>query len=163
MENLELRAKAGVKSKFANIPRWVKWMLVVLLILTLGGGALAYKAKNAPVPVKIIEITRQDVDSTVFASGHLEAVNEQIFFTPVDSTLMELNVKEGDRVKKGDILGRLDTSELARLYQTKAAALSGKEAELANAQAVNDQLDLKVAETEYSTAKNHYSRIETLY
>lgn len=161
--DLELGAKTGAKRRLANIPRWVKWLLIVLLILTLGGGALAYKAKNTPVPVKVIEITRQDVDSTVFASGRLEAVNEQTFFTPVDSTLMEINVKVGDRVKRGDILGRLDTSELTTIYQTKAAVLSGKEAELANAQAINDQLDLKVAETEYSTAKKHYSRIETLY
>ncbi|MGI5921085.1 MAG: efflux RND transporter periplasmic adaptor subunit [Syntrophomonadaceae bacterium] len=162
-DGLELEAATNTGRRLKNIPRWVKWLLVILLVIVLGGGALAYQAGNKPVPVKVSKITRQDVNSTVFASGRLEAVNEQAFFTPVDSTLMELNVKVGDRVKKGQVLGRLDTAELATIYQTKVAALSGKEAELANAQAVNDQLDLKVAETEYSKAKNHYSRMETLF
>ncbi|MEN6325113.1 MAG: efflux RND transporter periplasmic adaptor subunit, partial [Syntrophomonas sp.] len=152
-----------IKRKFAKIPKWLKWLLAVLLILAIAGGALAVKAKNSPVPVKVSKVTRQDIQRNVFASGRLEAVKEQPFFTPVDSTLMELNVKVGDRVKEGDILGRLDTLELARIYKNGVAALSGKEAELANAQSVNDQLGLKVAETEYSKAKNHYTRIETLY
>ncbi|MEN6460903.1 MAG: efflux RND transporter periplasmic adaptor subunit [Syntrophomonas sp.] len=152
-----------IKRKVAKIPKWLKWLLAVLLILAIAGGVLAVRAKNSPVPVKVSKVTLQDIQRNVFASGRLEAVNEQPFFTPVDSTLMELNVKVGDRVKKGDILGRLDTLELARLYKNGVAALSGKEAELANAQAVNDQLGLKVAETEYSKAQNHYTRIETLY
>lgn len=162
-ETVVTTGQPWLKRKFAIIPRWLKWLLAALLILTIIGGVLAVKAKNSPVPVKVSKVTRQDIERNVFASGRLEAVKEQPFFTPVDSTLMELNVKVGDRVKKGDILGRLDTLELARIYKNAVAALSGKEAELANAQSVSDQLGLKVAETEYSKAKNHYTRIKTLY
>jgi len=115
------------------MPRWLKWVLIVFLIIAVVGVAIAFKFKNSPIPVEANKVVKQNIERNVFANGHLEAVNEQTFFTPEDSTLMELKVKLGDRVKKGDVLGRLDSLELARLYQNAVATLSGKESELAKA------------------------------
>ena len=41
--------------------------------------------------------------------------------------------------------------------------LAAREAELAQADAVSDELSLKQAETEFSKAKNHLNRINELY
>lgn len=150
-----------VRGTVAKVPRWLKWVLIILLLAVVAG-TLIVKTSNGPVPVEGYKISKQTIERNVFASGHLKAVNEQTFFTPEDSTLMELNVKLGDRVKKGETLGRLDSMELARLYQNAVAALSGKEAELAQAEAVSDQLGLKIAETDYTKAKNHYTRVTRL-
>ncbi len=152
-----------IKSAVAKIPRWLKWVLVIILVLAVVGGALIVKSKNSPIPVEASKINKQTIERSVFANGRLKAVNEQTFFTPADSTLMELRVQLGDQVKKGDVLGRVDSLELARLYQNAVAVLAGKESELARAQAVNDLLGLKMAEADYNKANNHYTRIEQLF
>ncbi|MDD4801459.1 MAG: efflux RND transporter periplasmic adaptor subunit [Syntrophomonas sp.] len=148
---------------YAKIPKWLKFttLIVLLLVITIGG--LVIKNKNNPVPVEVNRINNQTIERNIFANGRLKAVNEQTFFTPVDSTLMELNIKLGDQVKKGEVLGRLDSLELARQYQNAVAVLSGKEAELVRAQAINDQLGLRTAEAEYNKANNHYNRMEQLF
>ncbi len=152
-----------IRSAVARIPKWLKWVLVIFLVFAIAGGALIVKSKNSPIPVEASKINKQTIERNVFANGRLKAVNEQTFFTPVDSTLMELKVKLGDQVKKGDVLGRLDSLELARLYQNAVAILSSKESELAKAQAVNDLLGLKMAEADYNKANNHYTRMEQLF
>lgn len=152
-----------IKSAVAKIPRWLKWVLVIILVLAVAGGALVVKSKNSPIPVEASKVNKQTIERNVFANGRLKAVNEQTFFTPADSTLMELRVQLGDQVKKGDVLGRVDSLELARLYQNAVAVLAGKESELARAQAVNDLLGLKMAEADYNKANNHYTRIEQLF
>ncbi|NMA64396.1 MAG: efflux RND transporter periplasmic adaptor subunit [Syntrophomonadaceae bacterium] len=140
-----------------------KWVVAIILILAVSVGTFMVKSGNKPLPVEVREVKKQDIEKTVVTNGRLEAAIRQEFFTPVDSTLMELKVKVGDRVKKGDILGRLDSLELARKYKNAIAVLAAREAELAQADAVSDELSLKQAETEFSKAKNHLNRINELY
>lgn len=153
----------SLKSWFKQIPRWLKITMVLILVLIAGIGGIAQAAKHKPVPVQLHTVGKQDIEKTVVTNGRLKAVNEQVFFTPVDSTLMELNVKVGDQVKAGDILGRLDTLELGRRYQNALAIQAGKEAELAQALATSDELAFKSAEAEYTKAKNHLERINKLH
>lgn len=145
-----------------RIPRWAK-ILTIILIVFLAAVPLVNRGKNSALPVTTLKTSLQDLDRTIFTSGRLEPVTEQEFFTPEDSTLMELNVKVGDRVKKGDILGRLDTLELARLYENALANKAAKEAELVKAEAQNDELTLKSVEATYNLAKNKAERMKSLY
>ncbi len=161
-ENRIRAAGKWIKSTWAKIPRWAKWILLVTLVLASLGGALAWRSQNTPIPVETSKVAAQNVERNVFANGRLESVSQQTFFAPVDSTLMELTVKLGDRVKKGEVLGRLDSLELARRYQNAVAVLSGKESELARAQSVDDQLAFKVAEAEFNRANNNFNRMEQL-
>lgn len=161
-ENMAV-AKPRWREKIKRIPRWLRWTLGVLLTLVLLVGGLTFAAKNKAIPVETYTIGKQDLEKTVFTSGRLEAVEEQQFFTPVESTLMELKVEIGDRVKAGDILGRLDTLELERRYQNALAVVTEKEAELARVQASSDELTLAAAQAEYQRAKNHYDAVEVLY
>jgi HlyD family secretion protein len=144
------------------LPKWLKRLIVIILIIGIIGTIVFVKRSGqSVVPVQIGSVTQQDLNRTVVTSGRLKAVDEQEFFTPEDSTLMELNVKLGDRVKKGDVLGRLDTLELARLYQNAVATLASKKAELARAEAQDDGLILKNAEAAYIKPKNHLDRVNS--
>ncbi|MEN6350816.1 MAG: efflux RND transporter periplasmic adaptor subunit [Syntrophomonas sp.] len=153
----------GWGAKIKNMSKRKKWIIAVVLILAVAIGVFAVKSSNQPLPVEVTEIKKQDIERTVVSNGRLEAATRQEFFTPVDSTLMELKVKVGDRVKKGDILGRLDSLELARQYKNAMAILAAREADLAKADAVSDELNLGQAEAEYNKAKNHLDRVNELY
>jgi RND family efflux transporter, MFP subunit len=143
-------------------PKWVKVVSLVVFFVVIASvwGATHQSSKTAMV--KTGKIERQDVRRVVFTNGNLAAQNQQTFFSPVESTLMELNVKLGDRVSKGQVLGRLDTMELGRLYQQALSNLAGKEADLAGAMAGSDEQKLKAAEAIYIKDKNHRDRIKSL-
>ena len=102
--------KLGTKIK--NMSKLSKWVVAIILILAVSVGTFMVKSGNKPLPVEVREVKKQDIEKTVVTNGRLEAAIRQEFY-PVDSTLMELKVKVGDR-QKGDILGRLDSLELAR-------------------------------------------------
>lgn len=150
-----------VRIWFNQRPRWLKWtvpllLIVLALVLRMMGG------NDAPLPVRVITLQRENIVKTVNISGNLAAVDEQSFFAPVDSTLVELNVKVADQVHAGDRLGRLDTLELERKYREAAASLAEKEAAYAKAAATSDDLNLRSAESQYNRAKNAMSRAEAL-
>lgn len=149
---------------FKGLPRW-KWAIVVLIVVV---GLMIIPNNSAPmVPgmeqIKIEKAKKRTIKQTVIANGRLEATNKQEFFAPVDSTLMELNVKVGDKVKKDQVLGRLDTAELSRRYEESRAKLAGIEASLARARAADGQLSLKSAQTRYEQQKNRLSRLQVLF
>ncbi|MEQ8175100.1 MAG: efflux RND transporter periplasmic adaptor subunit [Syntrophomonadaceae bacterium] len=155
---------AGLWNRFKVLSRWKKAAIIVVFItialtsfFSLAGG------DGNAARVKTAKVQKQDLERVVFTSGSLEAENQHTFFSSVESTLMELKVKAGDRVKKGDVLGRLDTLELERRYQEALSNLAGKEADLAKARASNDQQQLNEAQAAYNKAKNHYERVKALY
>lgn len=160
-EQVEPDKRIQFKEFFQKIPMWLKWGAPMLIIVVVAGIFIT-NARNKPPTVSIYETKIENIEKNVFASGRLEPLDEQSFFTPVDSTLMELKVKVGDRIKNGELLGRLDTLELERKYKDAMASLAGKEAELAKLKAVNDDLDLRSAESDYIRAKNKLDRMKAL-
>jgi len=146
-----------------NWPRWVKIACLVLLLIVAATIWGVTHGEGQAMLVKVGKIERQDVKRVVFTNGNLEAENQHTFFSPVESTMMELNIKLGDRVTKGQILGRLDTMELGRLHQQALSNLAGKEADLAKALASNDEQQYRAAEAAYIKDKNHRDRIKTLF
>ncbi|ATW23448.1 efflux RND transporter periplasmic adaptor subunit [Candidatus Formimonas warabiya] len=140
-----------------------KWVIPILVVAAVAIYFISHRSESNGLPVTTTKVERQDMEQTVVANGRLDAVTKQEFFAPVDSILMDLSVKVGDAVKKGQNLGRLDTLGLQRDLEEANADLAAKKAALAKARAVNDQIDLKHKETQYSQAKKHYERVKSLY
>ncbi|MDD3023099.1 MAG: efflux RND transporter periplasmic adaptor subunit [Syntrophomonadaceae bacterium] len=151
------------RTKIKSMPTRKKWILGAALVSVIALGIFMATRGEQPLLVQMMDLKLEDIERNVVSNGRLEAATRQDFFTPVDSTLMELKVKAGDRVKKGDVLGRLDSLELARKYKNSLAVLAARQAELAKAEAVSDELNLQEAEAQYQKAQNHLERIEQLY
>lgn len=163
----EMKARKNGKFSFRmrNWPRWGKWIFGILIFTVLLGvpAFLATKNKGSALSVVTTKIARQEIEKTVVANGRLDAATKQEFFAPVDSILMDLSVKVGDAVKKGQNMGRLDTLALQRDLEDAKAQLAGKKAALAKARSTNDQLALKHKEAQYDQAKKQLERQESLY
>lgn len=154
---LKLRRRVG------RLPRWMRWFLGMSIpLLLLAGFYLSNRDKEGLV-VQTAKVENQAIERSVMSNGCLEVAEKQEFFTPEDSTLMELSVEVGDRVTKGQVLGRLDTQELGRLYQEALAKLAGLEADLVRSRATNDQLNLRFSEAAYNKAQKNLDRISLLY
>ncbi len=106
-------------------------------------------------------------------SGQVEATDVQVS-APVGGRLLELRVDEGDRVKAGDRIAQLDTSD-AQLGLARATAERDQaEAQLrllragarpedirqAEAQRATAEADLRAAEAEHSAAPADVHQVE---
>jgi RND family efflux transporter MFP subunit len=123
--------------------KYWKWLLVVLLLVAVGTAAMrvvaarkAEQAKaNAPKPEAIIELASTDVATAQVLelseglpiSGSLKAANSAVVKARVSGELQGLTVREGDAVKAGQIIARVDASEYqARVRQAQQSADAAK-------------------------------------
>jgi len=131
-------------------PVWIVIGLVILLAL----GAAVWYIKAGPAPVPVHTATARLMTSGVGsasvldATGYVTARREATVSAQITGTLIEVLIEEGDRVKSGQILARLDdTAQRASLAQAQAQ-LHSAEALLVQyqAQLAQDQRDVKRAE-----------------
>ena len=86
------------------------------------------------VAVKTVPVTVGTANIEVQALGKTEALRKQDIVSPIAGKLISLSVKEGDRVKAGDMLGVIQTKE-------SQAALDGARALLRAAKTDNEKLE----------------------
>ena len=122
--------------------RWLKWALIALVVALLASGVLralsARQAQQAAVAAlasqrtqTVIELGAADMVQVkllelaqgIAISGPLKAVNTAIVKARVSGELQALNVREGDAVKAGQIIARVDPAEYqARVRQAEQQA-----------------------------------------
>ena len=120
-----------------------KWIIGALALLLVAGGAMRVLAKRqaAPTPTAaskaepVIELASSDVitlaaielSQGVPISGSLKAANSALVKAKVAGELQGLAVREGDAVKAGQVLARIDSSEYAaRVRQAQETADSAQ-------------------------------------
>ncbi len=67
--------------------------------------------KETPVPVEVVALDRGSIQAALRATSNLEAENQVKVYSQAARLLTELRVEEGDRVKQGDLLVRLQDDE----------------------------------------------------
>lgn len=100
-----------------NDPRVSKWVAE-----RIGGKEPAPKAKTLPpAPVRLAQSRRRDVPIVLEGVGNVQARSTVAIKARVDGQLMEAVVAEGQMVKKGELLFRLDSRPFeAQLRQAEA-------------------------------------------
>ena len=150
----ELPPKTSTEA--AQAPSRTRRMLSWLLVLVAAGAALYYvfflmgspvqrqggrgrfAASDAAVPVLVAKAATADVPVTIGAVGTTQALNTVTVRSQVDGKLLSVDFKEGQDVKKGDILARIDPVT----FQASLEQAKGKKAQ-DEAQLANAKLDLE--------------------
>lgn len=88
---------------------------------------------EGPVPVLAAQAARADVPIYLDAVGTTRALNTVTVRPQVDGKLIEVDFKEGQDVKKGDVLARIDPAIYQAQYDQAVAKKAQDEALLANA------------------------------
>ncbi len=94
-----------------------------------------------PIPVSVAAATRQDVPIRVSGLGAVQALNTVPIHSQVDGQIVEIAFTEGQRVKKGDVLAKIDP----RLFQAALDQATAKKAQ--------DAANLVSAEKDFTRAK----------
>ena len=101
-------------------------ILVVVGVLIAGGGFSAYSLrKGHALPVLTARVEKQDIVAKVTANGKIQAENRVELSALVMGQIVNLAVREGDRVKKGDFLLQIDQNRAAADEAGSNAALRG--------------------------------------
>ncbi len=96
-----------------------------------------------PVPVSFQAVRSQDVSDVLTYSGRVEAIESVEVFARVQGYLHSRNFEEGQTVKEGDLLFKLDDELYANAVAQAEAALKSAEAqELLATQTYNRQKEL---------------------
>ena len=124
--------------------RWQGWTIAVVAVVALGGfvarALVAKKSEQAAqtasakvpggldlAPGDVLVARTIDLPRTLEVSGGLKAVNSAVIRARVAAEVKTLTVREGDRVKAGQVLGQLDTTELElKVKQAEQTASSTK-------------------------------------
>ncbi len=126
-----------------------KWLyLIIAVILALLGVKFASPKGEKPTTVTIDKSIKKDITQLVSANGKVQPEVEVKISPEVAGEIIELPVKVGQTVKKGDLLMRVkpDTYQ-AQVEQQEASIKSARAANLQNkAQMVKLEGDLKRAE-----------------
>jgi RND family efflux transporter MFP subunit len=79
-------------------------------------------------PVEVVTLTRRDFHKQIISNGRLEARRKASLEFQTAGRLAKINVSDGERVAKGDVLAVLDTEETS--LQLEQAQLAYRKAEL---------------------------------
>jgi HlyD family secretion protein len=130
-----------VKSKWKTI-------LIVLVVLMLGIGVYASTvySKRGLVAVQTGKVVRQDLTSLVTASGEIKPKNYINIGANALGILTQILVKEGDHVRRGQLVARIENIQPEAQVASQQAQVSSAEADSNAAEA-----GLKVADENLRT------------
>jgi len=109
----------------------------VVAVLAIGG-VVAFsvtKDRRNKIPVQTQKVARRDLVSTVSASGEIKPKKFVNVAADVSGRITELNVKEGDTVRRGQMLARIDATRLEAGKQQSEEAVQAARADLTRAEA----------------------------
>jgi HlyD family secretion protein len=108
----------------------------VAVVILAGVVAYNVNARNrAQVAVQTQKAGRRELVSVVSASGEIKPKRYVNISANVSGRIEQLLIKEGERVRKGQVLARIDSTRIAAGERQSAAALEGAKADLARAHA----------------------------
>jgi HlyD family secretion protein len=124
-------------------------MLVVLLAAAIGVYASTVYSKRGIITVQTGSVVRQDLTSQVTASGEIKPKNYINIGADAMGDITELLVKEGDRVRKGQLLAKIENTQPSADVESQKANLASAEADSSAAEA-----GLKAADDNISTMQS---------
>ena len=145
-----------------------KWILIslgaliVLLVILSKAGVFG---KNEGIKVTAEKVQKRTITEIVNASGKIFPEDEVKVSPDISGVITELNVQEGDTVKRGQLLARIDPdvyniqrSQAASGVAQSQAQVSSVQAQVSNAQAALNALDAQMEQ-----AQRAYDRSKKLF
>jgi len=128
------------------------WILLGVIILALGGGALAWRSVNTAVEVATVSPSVERTSSApagtpvLTASGYIVARREAIVSSKIQGRLAELSVEEGSELVEGDLIARLESSDFVASVARAKAQVQQASASQSSADASIQRAEADVAE-----------------
>jgi HlyD family secretion protein len=116
--------------------------LVAAVVLLVVGGVVAFrinKKRHAGTEVRMEQVSRRDLVSSVTASGKIEAKTSVDISADITGRIIDIAVREGDLVKRGQFLLQIDPAQYQAAVARAQGVVSSTEATLVQTRATRDQ------------------------
>ena len=149
------------------------WIIIGIVVVLIAVGVVVMNNQRnatqaaAQANVQLGRVTEATLSSTVDSSGSVSPESKVTLSFGTSGTVSKVNVKPGDRVKKGDVLAQLDASNLElQLAQQQQAYLSQQAAYSLTVQPDPDAVAaaksaVSNAEAAYKVAQQKYTSAAT--
>ncbi len=138
-----------------------KYILIAagsLVVIYIAGKAAGLWGKPPKTQIATEKADTRTINETVSASGKIKAHVEVKISPEVSGEIVELPIKEGDVVKKGQLLCRIRPDILQSGYDRTVAAYNTQKASVGNSSEM-----LKQAQATYDNQESIYKRDKVLY
>ncbi len=120
-------AQNGKRAGFLARRRWVVWAggaIVAVVLLA------SFASRDDSVPVTSATVSRSTIRSVISTNGKIEPVQNFEAHAPVGTNVERVRVKEGDQVKKGQLLVELDAAGARSQAAQALAQVRASEADI---------------------------------
>ncbi|NTW33357.1 MAG: efflux RND transporter periplasmic adaptor subunit [Bacteroidetes bacterium] len=128
--------------------------VVLLIILAVIGKKKEWIGKSSEIKVSTDFVAKKTIIETVSANGKIQPEVEVKISPDVSGEIMELYVKEGDQVKKGDLLAKINPDYYASNLDKMTAAVNTSKANLASAKSSEATVQAQFVNTKSSYDRN---------
>lgn len=134
--------------------RW--WIVLLIIIVLIGGGLLwnrmtGQKAQSQVMDMKITDsklimtVERGALSKKISASGNLTPVQEKDLLFSLNGKVAEMLVAEGERVKLGQELARLEKNQQELNYLRAKSSFEAAKIKGSSTEILEQELNLKIA------------------
>jgi len=137
----------------------------IVLVLAVMVGLTVYQSHKNLVTVQTGKAQKENLASVVSASGEIRPKTYVNIGANAFGKIVRLYVKEGDRVKKGQLLGQIENVQSAADVNATRASLAASQTDAVAADAAlkTSMADLTRAKSDAERAKLDYDRAQGLY
>ena len=121
---------------------------IVLIAAVAVFASVARKKGEKPIQVTTDQAFRKNITQVVTATGKIQPENEVKIAPEVSGEIIEIPVKEGEVVRRGQVLLRIKPDSYRAQVESQQAALSG-----ARSDSVRNRAQLSKAESDYKRAQ----------
>jgi HlyD family secretion protein len=128
--------------KSNNLLKYLLPALLILIILAVIGKKQGWFGKAATVKVAVENVESRSIIETITANGKIQPEREVKLTPDVSGEIVELTVREGDRVEKGQLLLKIRPDVYISQRDRAVASISSARARLAQTEAQFAQAEL---------------------
>jgi len=151
--------------KSRSITKFIVWLLAIAAVV--GAGLLLKDVFNPGIEVQLATASMtspSQASAVLTASGYVVARRKAAVASKGTGTLVFLGVDEGDKVKKGQLIARLEDSDVAASRERARENLRVTEADLNESKQNLERMRILlkqalIAQAEYDIAEARYKRV----
>ncbi len=161
------RSSPGPKTsrKSRSLTKFIVWLLAIVVVI--GAGLLLKDIFNPAIEVQLATASMtspSQANAVLTASGYVVARRKAAVASKGTGTLVFLGVDEGDKVKKGQLIARLEDSDVAASRERARENLRVTEADLNESKQNLERMRILlkqalIAQAEYDIAEARYKRV----
>ena len=144
-----------------------KILLIVLVVLVLGGvvaGTILH-GQSGVTKVATAKVTRQDLVSVVSGTGQIKPKTYVNIGATAFGRITQLNVREGDHVKKGAVLAKIESVQPAATVAAQQATITSSKTDVSSFAAAEKTAEANILEAKADLEQKRldFQRAQGLY